>query len=391
MKKEQSLQEKAFSTMSRMHADYARLLSGSPLSVEALISPDNFRFDRFCREFSAHPDSEELKMRIQEFGEASGCWLPGAKHHISCALYLYPGADTYRMFCMMQNLTLGFYLNDVMGRDTFQYLPVEQQVSAREMILRMSRLDASLDVGVDAAPLERVNAGILQAFRDHSPRDWFQRFLDVYCYHIGITHTDGNVVAQGRIPGVTEYMDYRCHLGGVHHILQWIEFSDGQFLDWEKLGRYGLADPLRRLHWVTAAFAGLSNDLFSFEKEVIDNGSDSNLVMVIALNEEGVPLQDAIGQAAGIVKALLMEVLSLLDLLEAGIDGLILPDPQLATQLRSHRAGIVRCVQAIWLWHCYSGRYKRPLSLWAETRLAGAKPASWAAGANSAAVFSDKG
>lgn len=379
-----------------MHADYARLLAGTPLSVEALISPDNFCFDRFCREFNAHPDSEELKMQIREFGEATGCWLPGAKHHISCALYLYPGADTYRMFCMMQNLTLGFYLNDVMGRDTFQYLPVEQQVSAREMILRMSRLDASLRVGEDALLLERVNAEILRAFADHSPRDWFQRFLDIYCYHIGITHTDGNVVAQGRIPGVTEYMDYRCHLGGVHHILQWIEFSDGQFLDWEKLGRYGLAEPLRRLHWVTAAFAGLSNDLFSFEKEVIDNGSDSNLVMVIALNEEGVSLQDAIGQAAGIVKALLMEVLSLLDLFSSEIGGLVLLDAPLSAQLRSHREGVVRCVQAIWLWHCYSGRYKRPLSLWAETRQGatsgfGGSADRAEARANSAAVFSDKG
>jgi hypothetical protein len=314
MKKEQSIQEKAFSTMAQMRSAYDQLISGPSISLEALFSPDGFRFDRFCKEFHPHPESEELKRRIQEFGEASGCWLPGAKHHISCALYLYPGADTYRMFCMMKNLTLGFYLNDVMGRDTFHYLPGDRQASARKMILRMSRLDETLRVGEDADPLEVVNAEILQEFKDHSPRWWFEQFLEVYSYHIGITHTDGNVVSQGRIPGITEYMDYRCHLGGVHHILMWIEFSDGQFLDWEKMRGYGLAQPLKRLHWVTAAFAGLSNDLFSFEKEVIDNGSDSNLVMIIALNEGGYTLMDAIGRAAGIVKALLMELLSLIDL-----------------------------------------------------------------------------
>lgn len=375
MNKEQSIQEKAFLTMAQMRADYAQLLSGEPLSLEALLSPANFRFDQFCREFSVHPDSEELKRRIQQFGEANGCWLPSAKHHISCALYLYPGADTYRMFCMMQNLTLGFYLNDVMGRDTFQYLPVDQQVSAREMVVRMSRLDPALRVGEDAAALEVVNAEILQAFKDHSPGDWFSKFLEVYSYHIGITHTDGNVVSQGRIPGVTEYMDYRCHLGGVHHILMWIEFSDGQFLDWEKLNGYRLAQPLKRLHWVTAAFAGLSNDLFSFEKEIIDNGSDSNLVMIIALNEGG-GLKDAILHAAGIVRALLMELLALLDRLAVETGELMAVDRPLAVQLRQHREGIVRCVQAIWLWHCYSGRYQRPESLWVET--------------SSAVVFSDK-
>jgi len=272
----------------------------------------------------------------------------------------------------MKNLTLGFYLNDVMGRDTFHHLPADRQVSAREMILRMSQLDEMLHVGENAEPLEVVNAAILQEFKDHSPGWWFEKFLEVYSYHIGITHTDGNVVSQGRIPGITEYMDYRCHLGGVHHILMWIEFSDGQFLDWGKLRGYGLAQPLKRLHWVTAAFAGLSNDLFSFEKEVIDNGSDSNLVMIIALNEQEYTLMDSIQRAAGIVKALLMELLSLLDQLAVETEKLMTADRPLATQLQSHRAGIVRCVQAIWLWHCYSGRYKRPESLWMETSSAAA-------------------
>lgn len=390
MKKEQNVQEKAYSTMRRVHSEYEELLAGIPMSLEALISPEGFRFDEFCREFHPHPDSEALKMRIQEFGEAHGCWLPGAKHHISCALYLYPTADTYRMFCMMKNLTLGFYLNDVMGRDTFKFLPEEQQLSARAMILRMARINGELYVAPDAGVLERVNAGVLQEFKDHSPRDWFERFLEVYSYHIGITHTDGNVTAKGRIPGITEYMDYRCHLGGVHHILMWIEFSDGQFLDWERLHGYGIAQPLKRLHWVTAAFAGLSNDLFSLEKEVVDNGSDSNLVMIIALNGEQLSLKAAIGKAADIVRDLLMELLSLLEWFGDRAEAMMAVDRGLAGQLKRHREGIVRCVQAIWLWHCYSGRYKRPMSLWVETTAAATMKAREAQ-PSSAAVFSDRG
>lgn len=381
MEKVQSISEKAFATMTRIRSAYEQMIAGGAISLEALFSPEGFRFDSFCKEFNMHPVSEVLKERIREFGEANGCWLPGAKHHISCALYLYPGADTYRMFCMMKNLTLGFYLNDVMGRDTFHALPAGRQASARAMTLRMSRLDAALQVDAGADPLEVVNAEILREFRDHSPQWWFEQFLEVYRYHIGITHTDGNVVAQGRIPGITEYMDYRCHLGGVHHILMWIEFSDGAFLDWEKLRRYGLAQPLKRLHWVVAAFAGLSNDLFSFEKEVIDNGSDSNLVMIIALNENGYTLAEAIDRAAGIVRALLLELLSLLDFFAVETGKLMEADRPLGVQLLAHRVGVVRCVQAVWLWHCYSGRYKRAKSLWVETT---SQPSS-------AAVFSGRG
>ncbi|HWB94450.1 MAG TPA: terpene synthase family protein [Puia sp.] len=388
MKNEQNVQEKAFLTMQRMRSEYEELVSGIPMSLEALLSPKGFRFDQFCREFNPHPDSEELKMRIQEFGEANGCWLPSARHHISCALYLYPTADTYRMFCMMKNLTLGFYLNDVMGRDTFKFLPADEQIPARQMILRMARIDTTLRLGPDAGQLERVNAGILQEFKDHSPQGWFEKFLEIYSYHIGITHTNGDVTAQGRIPGITEYMDYRCHLGGVHHILMWIEFSDGQFLDWERLQGYGLAQPLKRLHWVTAAFAGLSNDLFSLEKEVIDHSSDSNLVMIIALNDEQLSLKAAILRAADNVRNLLMELLSLLEFLKKRTEELQAVDRPLASQLKRHRDAIVRCVQAIWLWHCYSGRYKRPVSLWVETTAA---VRSKEGQPSSAAVFSDRG
>lgn len=388
MKKDQNVQEKAISTMHRMRSEYEELLSGTPISLEALFSPKSFHFGKFCREFHPHPESEELKMRIQEFGEANGCWLPGARHHISCALYLYPTAETFRMFCMMKNLTLGFYLNDVMGRDTFRFLPAAQQLSARQMILRMAGIDSTLDVGPDADRLERVNAAILQEFKDHSPQGWFEKFLEVYSYHIGITHTDGNVTAQGRIPGVTEYMEYRCHLGGVHHILMWIEFSDGQFLDWERLHGYGIAEPLRRLHWVTAAFAGLSNDLFSFEKEVIDNGSDSNLVIIIALNHGELSLKDSILRAAEVVRNLLLELLSLLQWFGDRADALMAADRGIGDQLKRHRDGIVRCVQAIWLWHCYSGRYKRPSSLWVETTAA---VKAREGQSSSAAIFSDRG
>jgi hypothetical protein len=149
----------------------------------------------------------------------------------------------------------------------------------------------------------------------------------------------------------------------------------------------------------------LSNDLFSFEKEVIDNGSDSNLVMIIALNEQGYTLEDSIQRAAGIVKALLMELLSLLDHLDVETGTLMDVDRPLALQLRLHREGIIRCVQAIWLWHCYSGRYKRRESLWVETTLAAKSPVSDAGGvqtgaggqagagavSSSAAAFSDRG
>jgi hypothetical protein len=357
------------SILERIQRDYTDLLRSASFSLERLFSPDNFRFDEFCKDFIPHSQSSQLIEIVQQYGDKHRIWLANAKHHVTCALYLYPSANFERMLTMMKNLTLGFYLNDVMGRDTFKFLPLDEQHASRKIIESMSSLNDTLYVPPGADPLEHVNAEILREFRDNSPEEWFSNFLQIYCYHIGITHTDGNTTALGHIPRVDEYIDRRCHLGGVHHILLWIEYSNGQFLDWGLLKAMDIDERLKRLHWVTAAFAGLSNDLFSFEKEVIDNSSDSNLVAIIALNNPELTLVDAIIRASTIVQTLLSELIGLIESIRLQTEKISQDYPEYTSKLKTHMDAIVRCVQAIWNWHCYSKRYKRPLSLWLETRL----------------------
>jgi hypothetical protein len=370
MKPERNVQAVAYATMQRIQSDYTELLSSSSkFSLQKLFTPEQLKWEEFCKEFYPHPQSDELKKIVQYFGQDFGIWLPNAKQHITCALFLYPTAHFDRMLTMMKNLVIGFYLNDVMGRDTFRLLDSERQKESRIMIRSMAGLNEDLYVSSHANRIEWANAEILRQFRESSPQSWFRKFLRLYCHHIGITHTDGNVEAQGRIPGVLEYMERRCHLGGVHHIMHWIEYSDEKFLDWDMLKTSRLSRDLKRLHWVTAAFAGMSNDLFSFEKEVIDCGADSNLVMIIALNKPGISLKEAIRRAADIVRNLLVELLSLLDSVRSEIGELVNSHAEMAQRLTTHLSGVVRCVQAIWTWHCYSKRYKRPRSIWKETIL----------------------
>ncbi|MHA4812189.1 terpene synthase family protein, partial [Flavitalea flava] len=282
---------------------------------------------------------------------------------------LYPDADFDRMLTMMKNLTIGFFLNDVMGRDNFKFLPEMQQVSARKMIQNMARLDDTLKISPEAALIEIANAEVLKDFKEQSPGIWFKRFLSIYCHHINITHTDNDSAAKGRIPLVDEYIERRCHLGGVHHIVMWIEYAEGQFLDWNFLKVNNISLQLKRLHWVVAAFAGLSNDLFSFEKECIDCRADSNLVMVIALNRPELSLKEVILRSSEIVRNLLLELVVTLENIKHEIENMVETVPTMAGKLYAHVEGIVQCVQAIWMWHVYTKRYKRPNSIWKETEL----------------------
>jgi hypothetical protein len=155
----------------------------------------------------------------------------------------------------------------------------------------------------------------------------------------------------------------------MNHIVLWVEFSDGQFLEWNKLKAVALTQKLERLHWLTAAFGALSNDLFSFEKEVVDSNSDSNLVAIIALNNPGMPLKEAIYRASEIVRDQVLELISLLDTLKREMRQLDQTNPALAGRVTTHLRGIVRFVQASWLWQLHARRYKRAQSIWVETAL----------------------
>jgi hypothetical protein len=352
-----------------LKAQYRDIQKRTALSIEELVSPKDFRFDDFCKNFVPHPDSRLLSQITQAYGEKNDIWLPNAKHHITCALYLYPSAGFDRMLTMMKNLTLGFYLNDTMGRDTFRFQSEKDKKASKHLIEHMQAINDTLYVPSDGHPLEYVNAEILREFRDHSPEDWFGKFLEIYCYHIGITHMDGNTSAQEFIPTVEEYEDRRCHLGGVHHILMWIEYSDGKFLDWDLLNAMDIAQALKRLHWAAAAFAGLVNDLFSFEKEVIDHSSDSNLVAIVALNDCDLTFMEAIAYASSIVKGIFTELISLMTSIRQKADSISKTFPSYSQLLIHHLDAIVRCVQATWKWQCFSNRYKRLGSIWIETSL----------------------
>src|SRR5258708_40231758 len=91
------------------------------------------------------------------------------------------------------------------------------------------------------------------------------------------------------------------------HTVSLIEYSQDNYLDWPLLEIAGLADDIRELGMTVSLIGALMNDVFSFEKEVIDNRSDSNLLAIIVLNNFRMELKEALSVATTIVRNLLAE------------------------------------------------------------------------------------
>lgn len=357
--------------LERVQKEYSMLAGGTPVfSLLQLFSFEGFKLDEYCQAFGPHSQTPQLLQETREFGERHGIWLPSAEHYISCASYLYPDGAIDRMRAIMQNLAIDYYLNDTMGRDIFPRLSPEEQKTASQLKDRMFHVKEDLNIDEEkATSLELANIEVLTFMNDTSPFSWFREFLRLYTYHIHVAHKDCNINATGRIASVDEYIDSRCHMAGMHHVISLIEYSEGCFLDWDWLADAGIDKQLGRLHYITAAIGGLMNDLFSFEKEVITNHADSNLVMIILYNKPQLTLADAIERAAALVRSLLIEFTGLLEYIKGEVEQCAGMDPEKLHGMHAHFKGLERCVQASWIWQVYTPRYKTAYSVFQETRL----------------------
>jgi hypothetical protein len=367
MKHEHSVQVATRIALIRVQQDYAEMVKSGSFSLCELFNPDDFNLSDYCRQYNPHPQTEQLVGVVKEFGERFGIWLPNARHYVTSALFLFPDADFQRATALVKNLATDYYLNDTMGREIYKYLGKDQQKEARELIARITSLDEELQTVPHALGVEMANVEMLSEIRDISPLPWFMEFLKLYLYHIEVTHRDNSAAALGYMPTVEEYISMRKHTSGMPHIISLAEYSDNKFLDWNWLAEVQLDTHLRRIHRAVALFGCLTNDLFSFEKEVIDRNADPNLVMAVAMNNPEMSFTEIIHFAAGIVKNVLTDFLSLTERILGKIRSL--PASEETATLITHMGTMEKIVQASWIWQVYTKRYKREQSIWTETRL----------------------
>lgn len=365
MRLELNVQEASCRVLNRILPEYRDLLKSKfPLSLLDLLSPEAIRLDEYCKPFVPHPDSDAMKKSVKKFCDDFGIWLPGAEHYITCAMYLFPTAPLSRIVPVVKNNVIDFYLNDIMGREVFPRLPLLQKALYSNIKERMSDLSRNMTLHPEAKPIEIANFQMLNEIDATSTPKWFEAFLRLYCYHIELAHKDCNSAGIGYIPSMDEYFELRCHVSGMPHTVMLIEYSTGDFLDWEELERLDLTEDLERINWVVSLIGCMMNDLFSFEKEVIDNSCDSNLVMINLLNNQQLSLRSALLASSVIVRDLIAEFFHLLQRIRN-----IISDTPGEAAMNLYLSGLERCVQASWVWQVYTKRYKRAQSIWRETTL----------------------
>ncbi|TQM80815.1 germacradienol/geosmin synthase [Saccharothrix saharensis] len=148
-----------------------------------------------------------------------------------------------------------------------------------------------VDGAITAEPTNPVEKGLADLWTrtvgSHSP-DWRRRFADNTEHLLDESMWELLNISEGRLANPIEYVEMRRKVGGAPWSANLVEHVTGM----EVPARIALTRPMGVLRDTFADAVHLRNDLFSYEREVLDEGELSNGVLVL---EEflDIPTQEA--------------------------------------------------------------------------------------------------
>ncbi|MGZ3460125.1 MAG: terpene synthase family protein [Archangium sp.] len=209
----------------------------------------------------------------------------------------------------------------------------------------------------DATPLERFTWDLRERACRLASQRWLERFsADAEDYLYRGTLPAARHWAAGTVPQLEPYIEQRAMDSAMYTAQDLMEFArEGQELP-EALFRLPLVQRMRHL---CTRVVGLTNDLFSFEKEVLWHRNPNNFVHVLRVNR-GLDLETAIAQAIELINAdTEVFIASEQELLASGP-----VDPRVLAYVEGMKAWVSGNVR----WSLVTGRYCSPTSPFPELR-----------------------
>ena len=228
---------------------------------------------------------------------------------------------------------------------------LKQYVDACLAVLRGGGLRAQ------ATPLERFTLDVRQRMSRLASERWLERFVtDVEDYLYRGTLLAARHWTEGTVPDLESYIEQRAMDSAVYTAEDLVELAaPGQELP-EELFRSPRVQRLRRL---CTRVVALTNDLFSFEKEVLWHRNPNNFVHVLRVHQ-GLGLREAIHAAIELINADTDAFLACEEALRASRPA----DPRVLGYVEGLKAWIRGNVH----WSLLTGRYSSPTSPFPELR-----------------------
>ncbi len=297
-----------------------------------------------------NPNATKAEATSAVLCEKWGIKPPNFSGFVTMSAYLFPRASLARLETIILANNFLFYVDDCFDRHDPEMQA--HQVELRERNLIFARIFAGQAQPDRGNNLHLVCYELRQRFVRLANDGWMARFRTSLRDHlIGVVHQG----ERQRPLGLEEYMDMRVLDSGMKPAIELNEFANDLYLSPRML-----EDPdIQRMDRNCALFASLTNDLFSYEKEVMTYGSNFNLLAVLMENE-GYDFLRAVDAAVGLINGCSTEFLAASEAVQERYgDDLV---------IHSYIQGLREQFTATWHWQISTPRYRSPHSPFAELR-----------------------
>jgi hypothetical protein len=284
-----------------------------------------------------------------------GIGLPHIDNYNTMSAFLFPEASHERLVTLILFFNFLYYVDDVYDR----HVPGTRNNDADLFgtFLTAAKVFATgASHLVTDEPILRAAYELHCQFASMMPRIWLSRFAASLMAHLksslmgleDLEHETGTLVER--------YNRIRSHDAGMESTLDLIEFAGNFVLESRFLNHRAIQDARKQV----TDYCGLSNDLFSFEKEVVQHNSEFNVVTVMM--REGASFESAVDQ----VIAQLNDMVDHFDELWSQLP--LYGDADTNKLIEEYFAGLQYQLSAAYHWQFSTTRYRSPNSPFIELR-----------------------
>jgi hypothetical protein len=203
---------------------------------------------------------------------------------------------------------------------------------------------------------------------EQAPDEWFEAFANGIEDYLKAVIQREIDLHRGKtvLTDLDSFLDIRLRDTGGLHTCQLIEFTKGAFLPTEVRNH----EQLKHLTWLAIAMASLVNDVFSYHKDVIVEGSDFNLVKIL-MDLHGMSFEEAVDYSVGLINSYADQFVEDRKYVPFwGIEALDGAVEQYVDGLAEMMAGNL-------YWHGTTNRYRSPYSPFPELMTFSDEMAAW--------------
>jgi hypothetical protein len=303
-----------------------------------------------------HPEAAQVEQAVTKLCKELGIYLPQYRDYTTMSMYLYPTTSMERLIAIQLFMNMLWYLDDHYDRDTVAET-VQDKARRQKLYADCVKILREGMQPDDEHKLYDVFGELRRRMIEQTSEAWLRRLTDSLIEHMQASVANQEAfLSEDRID-LDSYMHARELDSGMRPTIYMLEFARDIFLPEDVLKH----PYLQRMNLATSRIGSLTNDIFSYHKEVRELGSYYNLLRVL-METKGLALEEAVHESVALINDFIDEFIRDAENMPGWSDA--------ATEqaVREYIEGLRDIVSASWHWQISTNRYRSPDSPIPELR-----------------------